>query len=148
MHDAVVDGTSVTTVDLGDVSALLQQAGAGGMTVPVGTHLVLQLAVRGSALLIGADQFADRVLATSAGAALTDQAGYKAALARGDASNLSQLYVSVGSVLSLVEGAMPADQRATFDTNTKPYLAPFDVILETTTSTNGLVRARFIATVK
>lgn len=147
-HDAVVNGTTVTTVDLGDVSALLQQAGAGGVNVPAGTHVVFQVAAHGSALLIGADQFANRVLATTAGAALADQAGYKAALSRGDASNLSQLYVSVGAVLSLAETAMPASQRTTFDANIKPYLAPFDVILETTTSANGLARARFIATVK
>jgi hypothetical protein len=147
-HDDVVNGTTITTVDLGDVSVLLQQAGAGGLSVPSGTHLVLQVAAHGSALLIGADQFANRVLATTAGAALTDQAGYKVALGRGDASNLSQLYVSVGSVLSLAETAMPADERTTFDANVKPYLAPFDVILETTTSANGLARARFIATVR
>jgi len=150
-HDIVINGTTVTIADLGDLSSLLQQAGqaAGGLSVPPGTHIVISVAAHGSTVLIGAgESFARRILETIAGSSLADQASYKTALGLAFASNSGQLYVAAAPLLAFADTAIPADAKATFDSDVKPYVAPFDAFLETASSDPTGVRIRFVITVK
>ena len=145
-HDTTVNGTTVTTVDLGDVSTLLQSAGTG-LDVPSG-HLVLSLAAHGSAVIIGSETFAGRILQEQTAGALADQASYRHALDKVAAKNVGQLYLGATAALSLAENAMPGTQRPQFEDSVKPYVEPFDVILATVSMDNGAVRFRLVATVK
>jgi len=148
-HDTDVNGTKITTADLGDISGLLGQAGAGGLRLPPGTHVVISVASHGSAVLIGTgESFVRRVLETAPGSGLVDQAAYKTALSLSIAQNSGEVYVAAGPLLAFVEAALPPDGRAQFDANVKPYVDPFDAFLETATNDNGSLRLRFVITVK
>ncbi len=150
-HDVDINGTKVTIADLGDISALLQQAGgaARGLPVPPGTHIVISVAAHGSTLILGAgESFARRILETVPGSSLADQATYKTALGFSSASNSGQLYVAVAPLMAFAETSIPADSRARFDADVKPYIAPFDAFIETASSDSSGVRIRFVITVK
>jgi len=150
-RDIDINGTKVTIADLGDISSLLQQAGqaAGGLTVPPGTHIVISVAAHGPTVIIGGgESFARRILGTAAGSSLADQATYKTALGLAIPSNSGQLYIAAAPLLAFAETAIPADARARFDTDVKPYIAPFDAFLETASSDAAGVRIRFVITVK
>jgi hypothetical protein len=150
-RDIDINGTKVTIADLGDISSLLQQAGqaTGGLTVPPGTHIVISLAAHGSTVLIGAgESFARRILETAAGSSLADQAAYKTALGLSFATNSGQVYVAAAPLLAFADTTIPADAKAGFDSDVKPYLAPFDAFLETASSDSSGTRIRFVITVK
>ena len=152
--DTTIDGTKVTLVDLGDASTLLGQAagaagGLGGLTIPAGTHVVVSIAAHGSAVLVGAgESFARRILDTATGSTLADQASYKAAIGLATAQNDGQLYVAAGPILAVADGAIPAADKARYESDIKPYLAPLDAFLETTTMDAGGLRVRLVLTVK
>ena len=150
-RDIDINGTKVTIADLGDISSLLQQAGqaAGGLSVPPGTHIVISVAAHGSTVLIGSgESFARRILETAAGSSLADQASYKTALGLSFPSNSGQLYVAAAPLLAFADTAIPADAKARFDSDVKPYIAPFDAIIETTSFDPSGIRIRFVVTVK
>lgn len=146
-HDEVVNGTKVTIADLGDISTLLQATGTN-VNVPSGTHVILSLAVHGSAVIIGGETFAARILDNQTGGALSDQAGYRRALARAAEQNLGEVYIGGSSLLTIAENAMAETDRPKFDTDVKPYLEPVDVILATISVENGNPRLRIVASVK
>jgi hypothetical protein len=150
-RDVDINGTKVTIADLGDIASLLQQAGAatGGVTVPPGTHIVISVAAHGPTVIIGAgESFARRILETAAGTSLADQASYKTALGLSIPSNSGQLYVAAAPLLAFAETAIPANIKARFDADFKPYIAPFDAFLETASSGPTGIRIRFVITVK
>ena len=150
-RDIDVNGTKVTIADLGDISSLLQQAGqaAGGLSVPPGTHIVISVAAHGSTVLIGVgESFARRILETVAGSSLAEQASYKTALGLSFASNSGQLYVAAAPLLAFADTAIPADAKAQFDADVKPYIAPFDAFIETASSDPAGTRIRLVITVK
>ena len=135
-----------TTATLGDLGSLLKLAGAN-VDVPAGTSLAISVAARGPLVMIGGGEtFARHIL--EADDRLADQAGYKKAIARAADKNLGQVYVAAAALLPLAESSLPAAEKATFDTDVKPYLEPFDALVMTTTTDGTLSRARVVATVK
>jgi hypothetical protein len=146
IQETTVNGTKITTATLGDLGALLKLAGAN-IDVPDGTSLAISVAARGSLVMIGGGEtFARHIL--EADDRLADQAGYKKAIARAAGTNLAQVYVATSALLPLAESALPAAEKATFDTDMKPYLEPFDALVMTTTTDGTLSRTRVVATVK
>jgi len=149
-----VDGTTVTTIDLGDLSSLIGQAGAGaggqlgGLPIPSNLHVKLSLAVRGKLVLLGGDEgFARDVLGVQAGQTLADDPVYKRSLARGAASNLGQVYVAGAALRQLANQVIPADQQPRWQSDILPYAAPIDAVLVTTTLENGLSHVKIVVTV-
>jgi hypothetical protein len=152
VSDVSVDGTTITTVDLGDLSKLIGASGAGsqlgGVTIPADVHVKFTLASRGKLVLLGGDEsFARDVLGVQAGATLADDAAYKRALSRGFASNLGQVYVAGSAARSFAERSLPAGEQARWKSDLLPYAAPIDAALVTTTLENGLSHARMVVTV-
>jgi hypothetical protein len=148
IHEMTINGTTVTIADLGDLSTLLSQTGQN-VTLPPGTRIVLSVAARGSAVMVGiGESFARRILETAAGTSLADQASYKAAIGRAFAQNLGQMYIGTGSLLPLVAAALPESERTRFTTEIQPYLAPLDAVVVTITSDASGSRVRLVATVK
>jgi len=148
VHDETVSGSPMTIVDLGDVSTLIPGGATSGLPIPAGTHVTLAFAAKGSAVIAGGDAFVRATLGVSAGGSLADATPYKHALAHATAENLGELYLGTGSILDLADTLIPEAQRASFDADTKPYLAPFDALLETTTLEHGGAHLRLVATVK
>jgi hypothetical protein len=150
-HDETVGGTTMTVVDLGDLGALLNGATGGTgdtLPIPAGTHLTIAFAAKGSAVIAGGDAFVRATLNVQPGASLADSAPYKHAIGRAAAENLGELYVGTGSLLTLADTLIPEAARASFDTDTKPYLEPFDAILVTTSLEHGGAHVRLVATVQ
>jgi hypothetical protein len=150
--DVDVDGTTVTTIDLGNLSSLLGQAGVGaqigGLPIPTDLHVKLSIAARGKLVLLGGDEgFARDVLQVDAGATLADQATYKRSIDRAFASNLGQVYVAGESLRQLATPFLPADLQARWPADFLPYAQPIDAVLVTTTLENGLSHTRVVVTV-
>ena len=150
--DVVVDGTTVTSIDLGDLSSLLNQAGAGGslggLTLPTGLRAKLTLAVRGKLVLIGGDEgFARDMLQVDAGQTLADDAAYKRSIGLASASNLGQVYVAGTSLRALAGSLLPADVQARWQTDYLPYVEPIDAALVTSTVEHGLSHTRVVLSV-
>jgi hypothetical protein len=146
IQETTVNGTRITTATLGDLGSLLKLAGAN-IDVPAGTSLAISVAARGPLVMIGGGEtFARHIL--EADDRLADQPGYKKAIARAADKNLGQVYVAAAALLPLAESSLPAAEKATFDTDVKPYLEPFDALVMTTTTDGTLSRARVVATVK
>jgi hypothetical protein len=149
VHDETVAGTTMTVVDLGDLGSLLQGLGAGSaVPLPAGQHVTVAFAAKGPAVIAGGDAFVRATLGLAAGGSLADAAPYRHAIGRAAAENLGEVYVGTSSLLALADTLLPEAQRASFDTDTKPYLEPFDAILVTTTLERGGAHVRLVATVK
>lgn len=149
VHDTVINGTKVTTADLGDATGLLQQAGVPGLAIPPGSHVAISFATHGAALIVGAGEgFVRHVLETASGSSLADQPSYKTALGLAQAENTGELYIAFQALTPLIEANIPAGDRPAYESDAKPYLAPFDSFLETMSQANGGLRLRFVVTVK
>jgi hypothetical protein len=148
-EDTIVDGTTITTIDLGDLNGLLQGAGAGSsLPIPSDFHASFSIAGRGKLVILGADEtFARRLLQVEAGSTLADQAAYRHAVSRSMESNLAQVYLAAGAVIALAEPMIPADQVQRWTTDIKPYAAPLEAVMLTVTKDGQLTRLRFVLTV-
>jgi hypothetical protein len=147
-----VDGTTVTNIDLGNLSTLLGQAGASsqlnGISIPSGLHVGLSIAVRGSMILVGTDEaFPRSILDLDAGQALANQPAYQRAIAHASSSNLGELYVGGDALRAFATATIPADQQARWQQDLLPYAEPIDAILVTTTVDGGLSRTRLVVSV-
>ena len=60
----------------------------------------------------------------SASDSLASDARYQKAIAGGPADNAGIVYANIAEAISAAESNMPADKKAAFETNTKPFLDP------------------------
>ena len=148
-------GTTITTIDFGDVSDLAGAAGVppdvtvGGVN-PVG-NVELAYAVTDQVVIIGVGPgFVRHVLDTTAATSLASTERYKSAFNRaGQGSGVG--YVDITAIRGLLESGMaenaPADLAA-YESEIKPFLEPFDVLVATTKLDGNLTHATTIVTVK
>jgi len=149
--DTTIDGTTVTVFDFGDASSLLGLLGptAGQVSIPPGTRVVISVAAHGSAVIVGSGEtFSRQIIETASGDSLADQPAYRTAIGLASASNAGQLYVAVPPLLGLAEQAIPDAERARYDSDVKPYLGPFDALVETATMDGNGLDIRLVLTVK
>jgi hypothetical protein len=148
-------GTTITIVDLGDVSDLAGQAGlppdmmVGGAT-PSG-HVELAYAVTGEIVILGSGPgFVRSVLDTTPATSLASTERYKGALERaGQGSGVA--FADITSIRELIESAMAANAAGdvpAYEREVKPFLEPFDVLVATTSIDGTLTRSTTIVTVK
>ena len=149
--DETYKGATITTVDLSSLAPLLESsAGAslGGMTIP--SDLKFVYAVTDKVVLMTLDTgFAKAVIdASQGGDSLAKNARYTALLAQTGDKGTAFVWLDVAAVRELVEGALPADARSTYDADIRPYLLPFDALLNTGVYDNGLNRGTTILSIK
>jgi hypothetical protein len=148
---------TITTIDLGsvkDLSNLIPSSGMGsgldsGLPASVAdARIALSYTVTDDLAIVGVggDGFVKAVLDTKSGSSLADQAGYKAAIGLAGASNSSQGYVDVAAIVKAIEAQLPADTLKAYQTDTKPYLAPF-AGFGYSTQGGDLQHVRFVVTV-
>jgi hypothetical protein len=108
------------------------------------------LAIRDDLVVVGVGaDFVKHVLDVKAGASLADQDRYKQAIGRVESSNEQQVFVDLTAVRSAIESAAPSGALpARYQTDIKPYLEPFDLVVGSTSTTDELVRAAFVLVVK
>jgi hypothetical protein len=87
----------------------------------------------------GGESFARHIL--EAEDRLADQGRLQEGRSRGRPTRtFGQVYVAASALLPFAESAVPPDEKATFDTDVKPYLEPFDALVMTSTTDGTLSR--------
>ena len=132
--DETHGGATITTLDVG---SLLNGAGsmAGGRSV--------SWTVSDGLVVVSTDKaFVEAVLDTSAGGSLADQAAFRSAVDRAGSSHRALVWADLDAVEALVVTRMDATERARFEHDVQPYLAPFDAVVGVAMSDGSLVRSR------
>lgn len=147
--DSTVGEAKVTTYTIGNVGSLLPPGSLGpGVPLPADGTLRFSIATKDKAILIGSDTFVTAALSVQSGAGLADQAGFKAAMSRAVPNSQTTLYIGIRDIVAVVEPLIPAENRSMWDTDLKPYFAPFQAFTMTSSTdpaTGG--RGRFVVTI-
>ncbi|OGO59716.1 MAG: hypothetical protein A2V85_05875 [Chloroflexi bacterium RBG_16_72_14] len=129
-------GTTITIVDLGDLGELLGAATGGSLDLPPDTEDVkLAFAVTDEVVVVGyGTDFVKGVLDARTGDSLAKDPRFAAALDRVGATNLGLWWVDVAALRDLIEGALPSEAKATYESDVKPYLDAFDYVISASTA--------------
>jgi ethanolamine utilization microcompartment shell protein EutL len=147
VRDRDHNGVTITSVDVGDLSALL-----GGLGVPGDVGDVrpeIAFAARDDFVVIGVGGgIVERILDVEAGASLATSATYGHVIEIAGARNNAQVYVALDACLALAERFLPDDQLGTWNRELKPYLDHLAALAMTATMSNGAGHAKVVLTVK
>lgn len=122
-------GAEITILDLGPLDDLTDEATGGMLPVP-GGNAELAFTVTDEVVVVGlGSSFVRAVLDARDGPSLADDGRFAALLARAGGNHGQLGWVDLAAIRGLVESAIPASERAEYDADVRPYLAPFDVII-------------------
>jgi hypothetical protein len=99
----------------------------------------LSVTVANGRLYMGVNDFVADALDRESADSLAGNAGLQAALAVGGTDNAGLMYVDIARVRELAETAMPADDRARYDAEAKPFIDPLTRAAVVHRSDNGMV---------
>ena len=150
IRDESYNGTTITIVDLGDASKL--SGGAASMVIPLPTgHVEIAYAVTDDVVVIGSGPaFVKHVLDTTEATSLASDPQYKR-LADQAGPGTASAFVDLAAVRGLAEKAMAAGNPsgvATYETDAKPFLVPFDAFVGSSSVAGDLDHSLDIITVK
>ncbi len=156
VRDEPYNGTTITIVDLGDISKLAGMAGAAASaalpTLPNG-HVEIAYAVTDQVVVVGSGSaFVKHVLDTTKGTSLASNDRYTSLAGRA-ANGTSSSWVDITAIRGLIEKAAvgagaDAAAVARYQTDIKPFLAPFDAMYASSSTGNDLSRSVIYVTVK
>ncbi len=95
----------------------------GGETIPA-----LAVTAQGDLFALGTLDFVKGILDTPAGGGLAAQAGYAHAIDLAGGTGTMDAYVNITGLRAGLETLIPATEKASYDTNVKPFLEPFDAV--------------------
>jgi hypothetical protein len=147
VRDEDHDGTTITIIDIGGAIE------ASGEEVPAGTSTELALVATDELVVIGyGSSFVTAVLDAGPGASLADDARYRSLLDRIGADNLGTTFVDLTAIREfvepLIEESASAAEWALYTTDIRPYLEPFDALIQGVRKDGELDRAPSIITVR
>jgi len=148
-RESTVAGITVTTITISNVSALVPPGQLPpGVDIPSDAKVEFSIAAKGRVILVGSgEDFMTAVLGTQPGSSLADQAGYKEATSRALANSRGTVYVAIHDIVGLAETFLPADEKAKWEGDLKPYIAPFEALSITATSDASGSHQRLAVTV-
>jgi len=148
-RESTIAGVTVTTITLSNLASLVPPGQLPpGLDVPADAKVEFSIAAKGRVILLGSgEDFMTAVLGVQPGAGLADQAGYKQATSRALANSRGSVYVGFHDIVGLAERFLPADQKAQWEANLKPYVAPFQALSITSTDDASGARQRLTITV-
>jgi len=148
-HATTIAGVTVTTITISDIGALVPPSQLpSGMQIPSDAKVEFSLAAKGRVLLLGSgEDFMTAVLNTTPGSSLADQAAYKRATSRALSNSRGTLYVGIHDIVGLAETFLSADEKARWESDLKPYVAPFQALSITSTTDASGDRSRLTITV-
>ena len=148
-RESTIAGVTVTTVTISNISALVPPGQLPpGVDVPADAKVEFSIAAKGRVILLGIGEgFMTDVLNTQAGSSLADQATYKQATSRALSNSRGTLYVGIHDIVGLAETFLPAEEKATWEANLKPYVAPFQALSITSTEDASGAHQRLTITV-
>ncbi len=142
MRDEPYNGTSIAVLSF--------QGGSG--TLPTGTVPEIGIAATDDLVVVGADlDFVKGVIDAKAGSSLADDARYKAMLERVGTKNVSSVWFDAAAIRGLLEQIgkeQSASDMATYESDVKPYVEPFDAIAGASVIDGGVDRMTLVLTVK
>jgi hypothetical protein len=126
--------------------------GGTALGLPAGYKPELAWATNADVTVVGYGRdFVASVLDAGPGNSLADDARFKALLNRVGAENTSASFVDISAIRSLIEplakSMVPADRWTYYETDIKPYLAPFDALIEASRKDGKLDRSSGLVTV-
>jgi hypothetical protein len=140
-------GVTITTVDLGDLSALLGSAGIPG--AGDGARVEVAFAGRDDLVVIGVGEgVVERILDTESGSSLATSATYGRVIEVAGARNDLQVFIALDATLTFAERFVPALDVEMWDTEIKPYLEHLAGVAMTSVSSSSGVHVRGVLTVK
>jgi hypothetical protein len=153
------NGTTITIVDLGDLSGLLGMAGAlGGAPVPADPGAVpdaeveIAYAATDDVVVIGSgSSFVKHVLDAGAGQSLADESRYRELVGRVGSEHTSVVFVDLAGARGLIEELLPmasAEERAEYEESIKPFLTPLDAFVAANVRSGELDVQHSVITVK
>ena len=151
-RDSTIGGVTVTTVTISDLGSLVPPGQLPpGVAVPDDAVVEFSIATKDRAILLAAgpgESFMTAALTVQPGAGLADAAGYRAATSRALPNSQATVYIAIRDIVGLVEPLIPADSRAQWDTEIKPYVAPFQALsMSSSADGTGSGRSRITITV-
>lgn len=150
VRDVPYGEATITVIDLGDLSDLLDLAGEE-LPVPTEADARIQIAyaIHGGLVAFGAgDEFVKTVIDTESGSTLADQSAYKRTIDRAGATNSGQVYVDVSRLLAAAEAQLEGDEAEHYRTEVKPYVEPFDGMAFVGRTDGDLIQGRMVITVR
>ena len=154
VKDETYNGTTITTVSLGDLGKLSGMAGGSAAALPVPTgNLEIAYAVTDKVVVIGSGAgFVEAVLDTTPSTSLASNETYKT-LADRAGTGTGGSYVDLGAVRGLIEkaavdGKADAAELKKYETDIKPFLVPFDAMFAAGSIDGDLTRSVIYITVK
>jgi hypothetical protein len=148
-RESTIAGVTVTIITVTDLASLIPPGSlpAGG-TLPANASFEFSIAAKGRVVLVGTgEDFMTAVLNVQPGASLADQAFYKKALARSVSNPQVTIYVGIHDIVGLAETLMPADAKGRWESDIKPYIAPFEALSITVSTDASGSRQRLTITV-
>jgi hypothetical protein len=137
-------GTTIVTLDLADLLPLLGEDGlAPGDGVELGGRELTSVswAVSGELVIIGLDPaFVRAVLDTSPGDSLADQPRFRDLVARAGADHRALTWSDLDAIEAMAVAKLEPAERAEFERDVQPYLAPFDALVGVVTRDGDLDR--------
>jgi len=82
--------------------------------------------VQDGVFVIGTLDFVKHLLDTTPDASLAKTPAYERAIAAAGGDGISDMYVDIAGIVSGAETMIPASEKATWETEVKPFLAPFE----------------------
>ena len=143
-------GVTISSLDLSAMAPLLESSmGSSGMTIP--SNLQFVYAVTDKVVVLTLDpSFAKAVIdASQGGDSLAKNARFSSLCSTRPATqNAGLVWLDVTATRELVEGLLPASERASTTTDIRPYLLPFDALDRQQHLDGDLLRGTMILSIK
>ena len=148
-RQSTIAGMTVTTITVSNLAALVPPGQLPqGVDIPADAKVEFSIAAKGKVILLGTGEaFMTAVLNTQQGSSLADQAGYKQATARALANSRGTLYVAIHDIVGMAEAFIPANDKAAWESDVKPYVEPFQALSITSTDDASGAHSRLTITV-
>jgi Protein of unknown function (DUF3352) len=150
IRDEAYGSGTITTIDLGDLGKLADQAtgGSGSAALPISGPAEVSFTVQGGVAIVGTGPaWVKSIVDVKAGSSLADQARYRDALTRVGSKNATSVFIDLAAIRTLVEPLVAKDVGASYATDVKPYLAPFDILAGASRTSDGKTISRLVLTV-
>lgn len=98
----------------------------------------IAISLTGGRLLIGTHEFVVGALDRTRDQSLAARPEYQAALTAGGTANTGVVFIDIAAAIGAFESLVPADARAEYDLNQRPFLAPLSNVAIVNTTDNGL----------
>ncbi|MBA2570081.1 MAG: DUF3352 domain-containing protein [Chloroflexi bacterium] len=105
----------------------------------------LSYAIRDGVFMLGLGDFVPGVLQRASTDSLASNGGYSSAIdAAGGATNAGVVYLDIAAIRAAAERFIPAQERAAYDTDTRPFIEPLDRFVGIWTVQDGTLVMRVL----